>query len=102
MLNTKDNLITITTIWACWSILREEHELSSFGFNSGYNIVIRIIGFIESIVVIVFSITLILNPTFERIMIHFILLGIELLTSSLYPIINKLTLKETKNNEISD
>ena len=102
MLDMETQGITICTIWACWSILREEHELSGYGFNSGYHFVFRVFGFIESVAEIILSVFLIFHPTEENIMIHLILLGIELLTTGLIPIFNKLIVKETIDDENSN
>ena len=69
-------------VWACWSMLRESHEIFEV-VNERYNIVLRIINLLESLVAIIFSVLLIINPTGHHVYIHIILLIIELITSPL-------------------
>ena len=67
-------------IWACWSILRESYEIKE-AITERYHIALRIINFVESLVAIVFSVMLIVNPNGHHVYIHIILLIIELITS---------------------
>ena len=69
-------------IWACWSILRESHEIKE-AVTVHYNIVLRIVNLIESIAAIVLSVMLIINPTEHHVYIHVVLLIIELITTPL-------------------
>ena len=79
-----DTLISICIIWAVWSILREGVELT----ECLHKIMHKKVGFInmiESIVVIVFSFTMILNPSHHHAHTHVIILGIELMLEVLFP-----------------
>lgn len=92
----------VCIISAVWSIIREEYEIADFILRPSLNIILRILGLIESVVVIVFSIILIFNPTMHHAEIHYILLGVELILTVLLPMLNKLLFKENKTNENSN
>lgn len=83
---------TICVIWAIWSILREEKEIKECIHKFTHGIP-AIIGLLESLVVIVFSITLILEPGEHHALIHIVLLSIELLTTVTLPIIQDIYIK---------
>ena len=84
ILLVKDEISTICIIWAVWSILREGVELT----ECLHKIAHKKPGFInmaESIVVIIFSFTMILNPTLHHAHTHIIILGIELILEIFFP-----------------
>ena len=90
-----DNEMTIIcVIWAIWSILREVHEIEEYAHKLMHGVP-RLFGFLESVVVIIFSITLILEPeSRDHALIHVILLSIELLTTVTFPILEELYIEK--------
>lgn len=72
----------VCIIWATWSIIRESHEFEEIVCEIK-SIAPKILSGTESVVVIVFSILLILNPGEHHAHIHMILLVIELILSPL-------------------
>ena len=89
--------VTICVVWAVWTITREGIELEKHSKKIIFGNALGIIDTIESIVSIVFSIILLINPVHEYVMIHIILLVIELLCRVLIPLLD---IKfEKKNNE---
>ncbi|MBQ6727493.1 MAG: hypothetical protein IJQ87_00960 [Clostridia bacterium] len=77
------DIVKVCLVWGVWSILRKSKELAAavksiitkrFGFLS----------FVESIVVIVLSFVMILEPTEHHANLHAILLGVELITVVLF------------------
>ena len=79
-----DQYAVICTIWAVWAIIREADEISEYYelFKEG---IPCFLGFIESVVAIVFSITLIMEPGEHHAMIHMYLLIVELFTAVIFP-----------------
>lgn len=81
------DIISVCLVWAVWSILREGKELS----EALHSVIEKRIGFInivESIIIIVFSFLMIMEPGEHHARIHVIILGIELLLEVLFPILN--------------
>ena len=72
----------VCIIWATWSILRECIEVKESVIEIK-NLPISIISGIESIVIIVFSVILIVNPTEHHALIHTFLLAAELILNPL-------------------
>lgn len=93
-----------TTIWCIWAIMREGEEIFEkvvIGFKK--HPVISVINFIESVVVIIFSITLITvesSELLEDALKHVYLLGVELILEVVWPQLSlleeKLLTKKTK------
>ena len=75
---------TICIIWAVWAIMREADEISEY-YELFKERIPCFLGFIESVVAIVFSITLIMEPGEHHAMIHMYLLIVELFTAVLVP-----------------
>ena len=73
---------SVCIIWATWSILRECIEIKESVIEIK-NLPISIISGIESIVIIVFSVILIVNPTEHHALIHTFLLAAELILNPL-------------------
>lgn len=84
---------TICVLWAVWSILREAHEIEEYAHKLVHGVP-RLFGFLESIIVIIFSITLILEPGEHHAGIHVILLCFELLTTVTFPILEELYIEK--------
>ena len=84
---------SVCIIWATWSILRESYEVKEI-FCELHNIVPKIISGIESIVIIVFSILLIIEPGEHHAMIHLYLLLAELVVTPLTPLLDELLTKK--------
>lgn len=95
-----------TTIWCIWAIMREGEEIFEkvvIGFKK--HPVTSVINFIESVVVIIFSIALItVEPSelLEDALKHVYLLGVELILEVIWPQLSLLEEKllTKKNNKI--
>ena len=79
--------------WAIWSILRESRELVEATEELKENKptvckIVAIVNIIESLTVIGFSLTMLIEPGEHHATIHLYILTVELLTKVLYPIIN--------------
>ena len=89
---------TICVVWAIWAIMREADEI-----NECYELfkekIPFVFGFIESVVAIVFSITLIMEPGEHHAMIHMYLLIVELITAVVFPRTRELYVKVFKKEE---
>ena len=83
----------VCIIWATWSILRESHEIQEI-FNELHHIAPKIISGVESIVIIVFSVLLLIEPGEHHAMIHLYLLLVELLIAPLTPLLDELLTKK--------
>lgn len=78
---------SICLVWAIWSILRESHEIEELIIkilSKQTSMSLFIFSFIESIISIGFSISLIVHPNQEHALIHVILLNVELFTTAIY------------------
>ena len=73
------DIIKVCLIWGVWSILRESKEMAEAIENIVKNR-LGILNVIESVIVIILSFLLILEPNEEHVRLHVILLGIELIT----------------------
>lgn len=83
----------VCIIWATWSILRESYEIKEIACELK-NIAPKIISGVESIVVIIFSILLIIEPGEHHAMIHLYLLLAELVIAPLTPLLDELLAKK--------
>lgn len=68
----------VCIIWATWSIIRESYEIKEIVADMEM-LIPRILSGVESVVVIVFSILLILEPGEHHALIHLSLLSAELI-----------------------
>lgn len=89
----------VCIIWATWSILRESYEIKEV-FSELKCLVPKIISGLESLVAIVFSILLIIEPGEHHAMIHLFLLLVELPLTPLTPLLDEIL--ESKNNQEDD
>ena len=101
MFIVKDDLVKICLIWATWSILREAKEITEDLHHLAHKGP-GLISIIESIIVIVMSITMIMNPTEHHAHVHVILLGIELILEVTFPYLYMLWYKVTKKEPVED
>ena len=83
----RDTLVTVCLVWAVWTILREGNEISE-GIHRIMNKKSGFINILESVVIIMFSFAMILEPTEHHAHVHIIILGIELILEALFPFIN--------------
>lgn len=79
--------------WAIWSILRETRELVEATEELKENKliigkIVAIVNLLESLTVIALSLTMMIEPGEHHAKIHLYLLGVELFTKMLFPIIN--------------
>ena len=84
---------TICVVWAVWSILREAYEIKEIVIDLK-SIAPRIISGVESLIMIGLSISLVLHPTLEHVMIHIYFLTVELLLSPLIPLMDELIIRK--------
>ncbi len=96
----ENSFVIICVIWATWSILREGHEIAHKVVKKWDNKVVAIINLTESIIVIVLSSFLIIEPAIHNVKVHLILLAIELFIEILWPRLDNLETKvRSKNND---
>ena len=94
-----NDLQKICVIWGVWAIIREGREMIEALVNIRKNI-LAFVDMIESIVVIVLSAMMILNPTHHHATVHLILLGIELILEVTFPLLEEFVQsKKTKKSE---
>lgn len=86
-------------IWATWSILREFQEIKEVIVDLR-NITTRILSGLESIVAIVFSVMLILEPGEHHALIHIYLLLVELVLNPIVPLLDELISKQKEKKEV--
>ena len=86
---------SVCIIWATWSILRESYEIKEIACELKH-IVPKIISGVESLVIIIFSILLIIEPGEHHAMIHLYLLLAELVIAPLTPLLDELLMKKKK------
>ena len=83
-----DNILSICVIWGVWSVIREgremTHAIAHFRKQR-----LALLNIAESVVVIVLSCMMILEPGHHHAHIHVILLGIELLLEIAFPLAEK-------------
>lgn len=96
MLSVPMSYESVCIIWATWSILREAYEIKEV-FSEIKCLAPKILSATESVVVIVFSILLIIEPGEHHAMIHLYLLLAELIVSPLTPLLDEvLASRKTK------
>lgn len=86
---------SVCIIWATWSILRESYEIKEIAYELKH-IVPKIVSGVESLVIIIFSILLIIEPGEHHAMIHLYLLLAELVIAPLTPLLDELLMKKKK------
>ena len=86
---------SVCIIWATWSILRESYEIKEIACELKH-IVPKIVSGVESLVIIIFSILLIIEPGEHHAMIHLYLLLAELVIAPLTPLLDELLMKKKK------
>lgn len=87
MFIVNDDTVKVCLVWAVWSIRREGRELA----DSVQRMVQKkpgIINALESVVIMVLSFTLILNPSRHNAHVHVIILGVELILEVVFPLVN--------------
>ncbi len=82
------HFVTVCIIWSVWSILRENKELREICLK------VRklnpfLLNLVESLIAIVFSVMLILNPGEHHAVLHTIVLGTEYITKVVFPEFDK-------------
>ncbi len=97
-LRTDEGFVPLCIIWATWAILREEWEVED-AISTFHNKFIMALNLMESIAVIIISISFIFSPTVHHIHLHVILLGFELILEVLFPLIDVLLRKEKKEEQ---
>lgn len=91
---------SILVIWAMWSIFRETIEIKII-INGKLHSVLAIISSVESIVVILLSLLLLIEPNIEHAIIHSYLLCAELILAGSIPVLNEFML-DNKNSTPKD
>lgn len=91
----------VSVLWSVWAIMRESEEINEKVLPNLDCIETAVINCAESIVVIVFSVMLIINPGKHHIHSHIILLGVELILEVIWPLFMKLE-RLLKNKKASD
>ena len=87
------SVASVCVIWATWSILRESYEIKEIACEIK-NVIPKIISGVESVVVIVFSILLLIEPNTHHAIIHLYLLCVELIVAPLTPLLDELLAKK--------
>lgn len=86
-LASKD-IVKVCVIWGVWSVIRESREMTHALDRLAYK-KSGLINTIESVVVIVMSALMILEPGEHHAHVHIVLLGIELILEILFPLSNE-------------
>lgn len=89
----------VCLIWATWSIVRESFEIKEL-VTEIKSWTLTIISGIESITVIVLSVSLILEPGEHHAMIHMYLLLFELLLTPLVPLLDEIILEKKHKKQL--
>ena len=92
------NFTHVCVMWAVWSMLRQSLDIHEV-LKGEVKGVVAVIFIIQSVVSVVFSIMLILNPTHHHAVTHIYLLIAELLVISLPPVIDELLIKKIKKRK---
>ena len=88
----------VCVMWAVWSMLRQSLDIHEV-LKGEVKGAIAIVYIIQSVVSVVFSIMLILNPTHHHAVTHIYLLIAELLVISLPPVVDELLLRAIKKRK---
>lgn len=86
---TADDLARVCVIWGVWSIIREGRELTEAILHLKTKR-LAILDVAESVVVLVLSVFLVMEPGEHHAYAHLILLGIELILEVTFPLMEKL------------
>ena len=89
---------TVCIIWAVWSILRESIELEEIVCRKLHP-ALAVVSGIESVATIVLSILLMIEPGEQHALIHSYLLCVELVLTSVIPVINRRLKPEKEGRE---
>jgi hypothetical protein len=89
---------TVCVIWAVWSILRESVELEEI-VERELHPALAVVSGLESVAVIVHSVTLMIEPGEHHAMTHSYLLCVELVLSGLIPVLNRRLKPEKEGRE---
>lgn len=82
----KEQLIIVTCyIWGIWAILREVMEVVHLFKHAKHLPITSVLNLLESVVIIIFSVMLLIEPGEHHAATHVIILGIELLLEVLWP-----------------
>lgn len=93
-----EDYAAVCVIWAVWSILRESVELEEI-VERELHPALAVVSGLESIAVIVHSVTLMIEPDEHHAMIHSYLLCVELVLSGLIPVLNRRLKPEKEGRE---
>lgn len=88
----------VCIIWATWSIVRESYEFEEIAVDIK-TLIPKIVSCSESIVVIVLSVLLILEPGHHHALTHMYLLVVELILSPLIILMDELLLNYLKKRK---
>lgn len=92
MFLTAKDVERICVIWGVWSIIRESRELT----EALLHIKVRrmaVVDIAESVIVLVLSAFLVMEPGEHHAFVHLIVLGIELILEILFPLLEQLLQK---------
>lgn len=94
----------VCVCWAIWSILREARELAELikEIKEQKPVICRVVNIIsllESLTVVAFSLTMLIEPGEHHAKIHLYLLAAELFTKAAFPLIKNLVEKYGKKQE---
>lgn len=81
------DIVKICVVWAVWSILREEKELTQ-AVSRLMQKKPGLINAAESVLIMVFSLIMVVNPSERHAHFHVYLLGIELILEVMFPFAN--------------
>ena len=91
----------VCSSWATWSIIKEAFEIKEL-INELNSTVLTIISFVESLAVIVLSITLLIEPGVRHARVHVYLLVVELILNALIPLLDALFFRKKKEEAIDN
>lgn len=86
---TANDIVTVCVMWGVWSVIRESREMTK-ALDRLVHRRSGLLNVIESVIVIVMSAMMILEPGEHHAHIHVIVLGIELILEILFPLMNEL------------
>ena len=88
----KDNFTVCVVIWGVWNLIREGREI-----NESVKLLAEkkpgLLSIMESLIIIVLSTELIIEPVVHHAHVHIFLLGVELLFEALFPVYNYFVIK---------
>lgn len=89
---------TVYVTWAIWSILRETEEIREV-VELFKEKIFAFVNLLESLLILVFSVLLIINPTPHHALTHVYLLVMELCVNSIAPFIYYIIIKKREEKE---